>query len=160
MKKASAFVLTLLAASAMNFTRPVLDDRQAISEARERSNQAIAARDTAAMGKYWTDDITAISSRNSEFQGRKFYQMGFAREFEAGRIFVRKPKRIEVFEPWRMASEEGNWYGEWEDRDGHVKLSGNYFAKWHKVDGKWLIRTEIFVPTNCRGGVFCSSRPF
>lgn len=151
--------MVVVALASMSFTRTELDDRRAITMARILTNQAIANKDTAGMGKHWASDIVVISSRNSEFHGRRQYQMGFAREFEAGRLFVRKPKRIEIFQEWKMASEEGDWYGQWQDKDGPVQLSGIYFAKWHKIEGKWLIRTEIFMPTKCRGGMFCASVP-
>lgn len=160
MKTVITLALLVMVVASTSFVRTAADDRQAITQARELSNQAIANKDTAALGKHWATDIVVISSRNSEFHGRRQYQMGFAREFEAGRIFLRKPKRIELFQAWKMASEEGDWYGQWEDKDGPVQLSGIYFAKWHKIDGKWLIRTEIFMPTKCRGGRFCASVPF
>ncbi|MFZ6001594.1 MAG: YybH family protein [Bacteroidota bacterium] len=160
MKVSTALFVSALVFLAMSFSFTAQDDRRAITDARNLYNQAIAAKDTAAMGKYCAPDIVVISSRNSEFHGRKHYLLGFARDLEAGRVYLRSPKRIDVFTEWRMAAEEGDWYGQWEDRDGPVNISGTYFAKWHKVDGKWLIRTEIFVPLKCKGGAFCASRPF
>jgi ketosteroid isomerase-like protein len=130
-----------------------------IREIRTRSNQAIADKDTVALGSCWTKDIHVISSRNSELSGRRNNQEAFLKEFDAGKIFIRTPTQIQVFEDWNMAGEQGNWEGRWRDGENSVEVSGSYFAKWHRMEDKWLIRSETFVPLKCSGSPFCDKSP-
>jgi ketosteroid isomerase-like protein len=154
-------VFTLFFASTLQIgCSPPDSDEKAIREARIKSNQAIAAKDTAALAKYWAEDFHVITSRNSEVSGRLKNQVAFAAEFDAGKLFVRTPKKIDVFSDWKMASEQGEWVGQWNAKDGPVEISGTYFAKWHKLNEQWLIRAEIFVPLKCTGGSFCADAPF
>ncbi len=128
-----------------------------IRERRQISNDAIAAKDTAAMAKVWTPDYHIVSSRNAEASGRRANAIRFADEFAAKPdvIYVRAPEKIKVFIKWNMASELGNWVGHWTENGKLVELKGTYLAKWHKVNGVWMIRAEIFVPLSCIGGSIC-----
>jgi hypothetical protein len=74
-------------------------------------------------------------------------------------LYVRTPMMIEVYAPWNVASEFGRWTGQWQEPDGIVKLSGTYYAKWHKIDGVWKIRAEIFTPLSCSESSFCKQNP-
>ncbi len=132
-----------------------------IRSSREKSNQAIAQRDTATLASLWTNDFHVVSSRNAEMSGRIPNRDRFAADF-ANRpdiLYVRTPEVIKVFEQWNMASEAGHWSGHWTDNGVRVELGGTYFAKWHKINGRWLIRAEIFVPLTCAGGKFCDQVP-
>ena len=129
-----------------------------IREARQRSNQAIVARDLDTLADLWTEDVRVVTSRSAEASGREAERAAFAAEFRdrPDVVYVRKPQRIEVYEAWGMASEAGEWEGRWTERDGVVEIGGTYFAKWHRsADGRWRIRAEIFVPTHCSGSDYC-----
>lgn len=128
---------------------------------RELSNKAIAEKDTVALAKHWTDDYHMISSRNFEVTGLEKNRHQFAQEFNTKKevLYVRTAKKIEINSNWDMAAESGEWTGQWVERDGMVKLAGSYYAKWHKVNGEWKIRAEIFTPTSCVGSEFCNKQP-
>ncbi len=132
-------------------------DEASIRSQRKKSNNAIAAKDTAAMSAIWTSDYHIISSRNAETSGRRSNAERFAAEFSAKPdvIYVRTPGEIKVFAKWNMASEFGNWVGHWTEDGKQVELKGTYLAKWHKLHGEWKIRAEIFVPLSCTGGKIC-----
>ena len=74
-------------------------------------------------------------------------------------IYVRRPVTIEVYAPWNVASERGEWTGKWTEPDGALEIGGTYQAQWRKVDGRWLIQGELFVPTHCKGSTYCQRRP-
>ena len=135
-------------------------DELAIRATRDESNRAIANHDTAAIAKSWTVDYHIVSSRNNETSGRKANSDRLAAEFASKPdvIYIRTPDSIKVFEDWSMASETGTWVGRWTEEGESAELSGTYFAKWHKVEGQWFIRAEIFVPLKCKGK-FCSKSP-
>lgn len=39
------------------------------------------------------------------------------------------------------------------------KIGGTYSAQWRKVDGRWLIQSELYVPSHCSGSQYCKQRP-
>ncbi len=144
------------------------DDEGQIRAARELSNNAIAVRDTLALASVWTEDYHVITSRNAEASGRAANIARFKSEYSSKPdvIYVRTPARIDIFSKWSMAAESGTWIGRWTEsgrppdgQEERVVLQGRYFAKWHKTNGKWMIRAEIFVPLNCSGDEFCGRAP-
>ena len=156
------FILAyLLFATCKPALQPRNDDEKMILQARSISNQAIADHDTVALAKIWCDDYHVISSRNFEVAGREKNRHHFAMEFSTKKevVYVRTPRKIEVNTFWNMAAEQGDWNGQWQEPDGLVKLSGTYYAKWHKENGEWKIRAEIFTPLTCSGSVFCKQQP-
>ena len=155
MKHALLFVTVILTISSCGFLEGTEESQ--IRERRQISNDAIAAKDTAAMARIWTPDYHIVTSRNAEASGRRANAIRFAEEFAAKPdvIYVRAPEKIKVFIKWNMASELGNWVGHWTENGKLVELKGTYLAKWHKVNGEWMIRAEIFVPVSCIGGAIC-----
>ncbi len=137
------------------------EDEKLIREVRQKSNDAIAKQDTVALAGTWTNDFHIISSRNFEISGLENNRHNFAKEFAIKKeiLYVRTTSKVEVFADWEMASENGTWIGQWQEPDGLVKFTGTYFAKWHKVEGQWKIRAEIFVPLSCSGSAFCEKKP-
>jgi ketosteroid isomerase-like protein len=132
-----------------------------IREARAKSNEAIASHDAKAMAAFWTSDFHIITSRNSEMSGKNTNRERMESEFSGKPdvLYVRTPQTIQVFEAWSMASESGTWTGSWTENAQKIELTGTYMAKWHKVDGAWLIRAEVFVPLTCSGGAYCDKSP-
>ncbi len=132
-----------------------------IRSARELSNRAIEKRDTAVLASIWTLDYHVISSRNVELAGRMANRDRLQGEFisKPDILYVRTPSVINVNGGWNMASESGEWVGHWTEEGQLITLAGKYFAKWHKVDGRWMIRAEIFVPLKCSGGKICDQSP-
>jgi uncharacterized protein (TIGR02246 family) len=139
----------------------VLSDEQLIREARSRSNAAIAAHDPSAMARVWMPDLHVVSSTGAQVAGREANQQRMARQFASrpDTIYVRTPSTIDVYAPWAVASERGEWTGRWTEPDGKMAIGGTYLAQWRKIDGQWLIQAELYVPTTCRGGRYCKERP-
>jgi len=136
-------------------------DEQLIREARARSNRAIAAHDLAAIARVWMEDVHIVSSTSAQTAGRELNQQRMARQFtnRPDTIYVRSPLVIDVYLPWAVASERGEWTGRWTEPDGSLEIGGAYQAQWRKVDGQWLIQAELYVPTRCNGGGYCRQHP-
>ena len=136
-------------------------DEQLIRDARARSNAAIAAHDPAAMAQLWMDDVHVVRSTGAQVAGRMANQQRMAQQFKTrpDTIYVREPSAIDVYLPWGMASERGNWTARWTEPDGTVDTAGTYMAQWRRIDGVWLIQAELYVPTRCAGSTYCSQRP-
>ena len=139
-----------------------MNDEQLIREARKRSNEAIAKKDSNALAEIWTDDYYLLTSRNLELSGKENSRHLFAEDFTSAnsKLFVRSTSHIDIYPEWNMAGENGNWTGKWKEPDGEVNVKGTYYAKWHKIDGQWKIRAEIFIPLSCTGSKYCQDKPF
>ncbi len=137
------------------------DAERAIREARARSNAAIAAHDPAAMARFWMDDVHVVRSTGAQVAGRERNRERMARQFATrpDTVYVRSPSTVDVYLPWGIASERGEWTGRWTEPDGVVDTAGTYMAQWRRIDGQWLIQAEIYVPTRCAGSGYCSRVP-
>jgi ketosteroid isomerase-like protein len=136
-------------------------DEQAIRDQRARSNAAIAAHDLAGIARAWAPDVHVVSSTSAQTAGSRDNQQRMAQQFERrpDTVYVRTPATIDVYAPWAVASERGEWTGRWTEPDGTLEIGGTYLAQWRKVDARWVIQAELFVPTYCRGSSYCRTRP-
>lgn len=150
-------VLTLLATAAA----PQPNDAQVIRAVRSRSNAAIAAHDAAGMARAWMENVHIVSSTSAQTAGRAANQLRMAQQFgnHPDTVYVRRPTTIDVYPPWSVASERGEWTGTWTEPDGKFDIGGTYLAQWRKVDGQWLIQAELYVPAHCTGSKYCAQRP-
>jgi ketosteroid isomerase-like protein len=156
----STVVGAVLALNAPVAAQSATEERQ-IREARARSNAAIAAHDVAAIAREWMDDIHVVSSTSNQTAGSEANQRRFITQFanRPDTVYVRTPQAIDVYVPWDVAAERGEWTGRWSEPDGAVTIGGTYLAQWRKIDGRWLIQGELYVPTHCRGSSYCATRP-
>ena len=136
-------------------------DEQLIRDARAHSNSAIRAHDAAAMARLWMQDVHIVRSTGAQVAGREANQQRMAQQFwtRPDTIYVRQPSAIDVYVPWAIASERGDWTARWTEPDGAVDTGGTYMAQWRRIDGMWLIQAELYVPTRCDGSRYCSQRP-
>jgi ketosteroid isomerase-like protein len=156
-------VLVLLTASSSSDrlgAQPSADEGL-IREARARSNAAIAAHDLAGIASAWIPDVHVVTSTSAQAGGIQANRERMARQFQMrpDTVYVRTPVTVEVFAPWNVASERGEWIGRWTEPDGKLEIGGTYQAQWRKIDGRWLIQAELYVPTHCRGAKYCQARP-
>jgi ketosteroid isomerase-like protein len=136
-------------------------DERLIRDARAASNAAITKHDVPGIARHWLDDIHITTSTSAQAAGRGPNQERMAQQFQRrpDTIYVRTPSNVEVFTEWAVASERGEWLGRWTEPDGKVEIAGTYLAQWRKVDGRWLIQSELYVPTRCKGSQYCAKRP-
>ena len=154
-------VILVSASSSPDLLRAQPDDERLIRETRARSNAAIAAHDLAGIASAWLPDVHVVSSTSVQTAGSQANQERMARQFQVrpDTIYVRTPGIVEVFAPWNVASERGEWIGRWTEPDGKLEIGGTYQAQWRKIDGRWLIQAELYVPTHCHGSKYCRQRP-
>ena len=136
-------------------------DEQMIRDARARSNAAIASHDPPAIARAWLDDVHVTSSTSAQSSGKAANQQRMAEQFKRrpDTIYVRTPSIVDVFAPWAVASERGDWTGRWTEPDGAMEIGGTYLVQWRKIDGRWLIQSELYVPTHCKGSGYCTRHP-
>ena len=39
-----------------------------------------------------------------------------------------------------------------------TELRGSYQALWRRVDGRWLLDAQVFIPLSCKGSSYCDQR--
>ena len=138
------------------------DDERAIRAARARSNAAIAVHDLEGISRVWMPDVHIVTSTSAQGGGRDDNRQRMARQFahRPDTTYVRRTTDVQVYAPWAVASERGEWTGTWTEPDGKVTIGGTYLAQWRKVGTEWLIQAEVFVPVRCGGSDgYCRQRP-
>ena len=123
----------------------------AIRETRAAQNRAIAAWDAATVASYWTEDVTIRRALGQPLAGREAARAIF--ELKGSRdsalVYQRLPSAVEISTNWPLAFETGEWSGHLGSATGPVIIGGRYSAQWVKREGRWLIRSEVFVPLSC-----------
>ena len=136
-------------------------DEGPIRQLRASSNAAIARHDTGGIGAILAEDVVVVTSNSVHAISRATNLARFADQFRTRPdvVYLRTPDDVRVFAPWGMASERGHWTGSWTDTDGKIRIGGIYFAKWRRVNGRWLVESETYVPEKCTGGAYCRTVP-
>ncbi len=128
----------------------LLEDADAIRQARLEQNVAMAEGDVERAAQFWTEDITLRRGLGSSVMGKEAYRALIkTTPNEKSLIYVREPDFIEVSPDWPLAYESGTWSGRRGGAEGPVGISGRYAAQWVKREGSWLIRSEVFVALTC-----------
>ena len=126
-------------------------DESAIRLARLTQTQAIAKGDLDVVVAYWTPDVTMRRAMGQPVEGaaagRKILEPTGAAPSPI--LYQRKSTSVEVSPNWPLAYEEGTWSGHIGSADAKPIVAGRYAAQWVKRDGKWLIRSEVFVALTC-----------
>ena len=126
---------------------PARSEADIIRAARLAQNRAIARLDFDSVASFWTPDITVMSGLGLAFQGRDFYRRAFAADSSV--TYERTPTTITVSRHWPLAYEQGTWEGHPSGATRGLLIGGPYSAMWMKVNGRWLIKSELFVAMTC-----------
>ena len=128
-------------------------DEAAIKEARRLQTQALAANDLDTVVKYWDPAITIRRALGHPVDGaaaaRKILEPTATPNPATAIVFQREATSVTVSTNWPLAYEEGRWSGHVGSATAKPIMSGKYAAQWVKRDGKWLIRSEVFVAIDC-----------
>jgi uncharacterized protein (TIGR02246 family) len=128
------------------------DDAAAIRAARVAQNAAIASGDLARVASFWTEDVTVRRALGQPLSGRESARKALEPPAAPAPhlVYQRLTKDVEVSRKWPLAFETGTWEGHQGTLGGPVVIGGKYSAQWVKRDGRWLIRSEVFVALPCR----------
>lgn len=152
MKSQGVLVLCLWLTSSCASAPPVFEgtspDADMIRRARNDQNAAIAARDLNTVASFWTSSVVVTAGLGASIQGRDAYRRAF--EQDSDMTYRRDPVEIQVSSDYGIAWEHGKWTGT-SAAQAEPLLRGRYSAQWVKVEGQWLIRSELFVPLECSG---------
>jgi len=134
---------------------PILGQSAAdeIRSLRRQSNAAIARHDVKGIVDLLDVEYQITTGSGTLSQGRSAESEAWATEFAraANLVYVRTSASIEVSTSAGRAAETGTWTGSWSTSSGLQRVGGRYAAYWRLVDGKWRIRSELFVTLSCAG---------
>ena len=121
-----------------------------VRAARAAQNTALARHDLDRAATFWTDDIVIRSGLGRVIESKTAYKNAFAGEPDL--VYSREPDRVDVSnnDKWPLAFESGIWTAR-VNGSGPPIIRGRYAAQWIKRNGKWLIRSEVFVALTCSG---------
>ncbi len=124
-----------------------------IRTARATQTKAMADRDFDVAALIWTEDVTMRRALGQAVMGRSEYQemLLSASSGQNPVIYQRVAVTVDVSDHWPLAYEEGRLSGHIGGADGQPAIAGRYAAQWIKRDGRWLIRSEVFVALTCEG---------
>lgn len=128
-------------------------EQDIIKAERLRQNAAIVASKIDEIAACWTDDVTICRGLGVQLAGKAAYRKLFGDDvLSPSRIvYQREPSAIDVSTLWPLAFETGTWSGHLGSATGPTVIGGRYSAQWVKRDGRWLIRSEVFVALNGAG---------
>jgi ketosteroid isomerase-like protein len=124
-----------------------------IRTARATQNKAIADGDVDVAASIWTEDVTMRRGLGQAVIGRAGYREMLLSSSSGQNpvVYQRVAVSVNVSDRWPLAYEEGRWAGHAGDADGQAVIAGRYAAQWVQRDGRWLIRSEVFVALTCEG---------
>jgi len=148
-----AFLISALPMVAVAQAANTSPDEAAIREARLLQTQALAKNDLDTVVKYWDPAITIRRALGHPVDGaaaaRKILEPSPTANPATAIVFQRESTSVTVSSNWPLAYEEGRWSGHVGSASAKPIMSGKYAAQWVKRDGKWLIRSEVFVALDC-----------
>lgn len=121
----------------------------AIRNARLAQNAAIAERKADSVASFWTEDVTVTAGLGVVVRGREAYKTAF--RLDTPILYTRTPETIVVSQHWPLGWEEGTWTGIRSEGENSQSIGGRYAAQWVHHEGRWQIRSELFVALNCTG---------
>jgi ketosteroid isomerase-like protein len=118
-------------------------EERTIRDLEQRWRQALTAKDSAAIGRFYAEDGYYLPQGSDGYEGPQ--SVGARWVSEPLMKLERKPKRIEVAEAGDMAYEVGTYEVSWEEPNNRRgQASGNYVTVWKKVDGEWKTAAYIW----------------
>ena len=127
------------------------DDAAEVRRARVAQEKAIVDGDLATVAAYWTPDVQIRRGLGAVLIGRDAYLTLFDATTQPKVVYTRRPIAVEVSHHWPLAFETGEWSAHEQRPSAPAIIRGRYSAQWVKREGRWLIRSEVFVALSCAG---------
>ena len=121
------------------------DDERLIRDAESRWRKSLTARDTAAIGTFYTEDAIYAPQGIPHYEGRDSVSRRWSREFRSPDFQLeRTPLRIEVAKSGDLANEVGTYRVRFREKGQRWEGGGTYMTAWRKSDGEWKIASYMW----------------
>ena len=131
----------------------------AVRALRADSNAAIAAHDAARLRSVYADNYLGIVGTSGELDsgGEATAKSYGDIEFKDATFdrYRRTPDKLQLAGSGKRIAESGHWVGIWRKSDGILRKSGVYLARWIRTEGRWRLRSELFITLGCKGSAAC-----
>jgi ketosteroid isomerase-like protein len=119
-------------------------EEQKIRGLEQRWREALAAKDSAAVGRFYAGGGFYLPQGSNGYEGPDSIRSRWALEF-GGRKFdlEREPRKVEVADAGDMAYEVGTYKVSW-DKPQKGRGAGNYVTVWKKENGEWKTAAYIW----------------
>jgi len=159
MKGSCVYLFLFLAILAEPAVFAAEDPIAAVRALRAESNAAIAAHDSARLGKIFDDDYSGIEGTSGALDsgGQATAESYGDTEFKDPTFvqYRRDPSLIQSADSGKRIAESGRWEGIWHKPDGVMRKTGVYLARWVPLGATWRLKSELFVTLSCTGSVSC-----
>lgn len=148
--------IPLLACIALAAAQGPADSAAQIRAVRERSNRALAVRDSKAFGESLTADYVIVRGNGVFVPSRQAWLDAIGAEFKNANAvrYERIADKIEISSVSPVAAEHGHWTATLPN--GKTAYTGTYLAMWRKGETGWQIRSELFVSLGCEDEAACA----
>jgi uncharacterized protein (TIGR02246 family) len=122
-------------------------EEQKIRGLESRWREALTAKDSAAVGRFYAADGFYLPQGSNGYQGPEKIGSRWYSEFTGGKFELqREPKKIEVADAGDMAYEVGTYKVSWDKPQARQKGqgAGNYVTVWKKDNGEWKTAAYIW----------------
>jgi uncharacterized protein (TIGR02246 family) len=110
---------------------------------------AVTAYDEAAIGAVYTPDAALLPASMPKLTGRAAIERFFGVLERAQVTLTLTPVSVVVAASGDIALEEGTWTWSNPNPDGSTTTdNGKYLVGWKKIDGTWLMQTDIWNSDN------------
>ena len=121
-------------------------EEQAIRDLDAAQVRAVAAKDVAAATVSYGPESYLMMSNAPMVAGRDAIRGMFTEFLKSPNLdFSFTPSRIEVSKAGDMAYDVGTYRMSFDGPDGKVSDEGNFTTVWKKVDGRWMIASDVTV---------------
>lgn len=128
-------------------TTPRVDpqtEEQAIRDLGRQWQQAAAAKDAAAIMRFYAPDAVFAPPNMALASGTEAIRAAWAGLFESPNLSLTwGPTRIEVAQSGDLAYETGAYRQAFDGPQGRVEDEGNYATAWKKVGGQWKAVSDV-----------------
>ena len=144
----SALVLVMLTACASVPRVNTATEEAAIQAQNRRLLAAINAKDVNVIGSIYASDAIAMMPNVPTVTGNSAIRADWTNMVQSpGFQFSFTPSRIDVSKSGDLAVDVGTYRFAMDGPQGRVEDGGNYTTTWKKVNGQWLIATDMGTST-------------
>ena len=141
----TSFLTAVLVAACASAPRVNVQSESAAIAARNRDLlAAIAAKDAAGVSAFYAQDAVLLMPNVASLQGREAIRRSWNGMLGMPNFrFSFNPTRIDVAAAGDMAVDVGTYTLSFDGPQGRVDDRGNYTTGWRKIDGQWMITTDM-----------------